>query len=68
MIPLGGQAPNVLRARMWALNTCGEPTEIESTIRVLTGVMLPPPLSGYMVVAKTNENSDDENVDGFGFD
>ena len=31
MIPLGGQAPHVLRAHMWALNTCGEPNEIELT-------------------------------------
>ena len=36
MISLGVQAPRVLRARMWALNTCGEPNEIELTIRVLT--------------------------------
>ena len=35
MISLGGQAPHVLRAHMWALNTCGEPNDIELTIRVL---------------------------------
>ena len=29
MISLGGQAPRVLRAHMWALNTCGEPNELE---------------------------------------
>ena len=27
---------------MWALNTCGEPNEIELTIRVLTGDFTPP--------------------------
>ena len=36
LILLGGQAPHVLRGHMWALNTCGEPNEIEMTIRVLT--------------------------------
>ena len=34
-VSLGGQAPHVLRAHTWALNTCGGPNEIESTIRVL---------------------------------
>ena len=32
LISLGGQAPHVLRAHMWALNTCGEPSEIELTV------------------------------------
>jgi hypothetical protein len=36
LISLGGQALRVLSAHMWALNTCGEPTKIELTIRVLT--------------------------------
>jgi len=36
LISLGGQAPHVPRAHMWALNTCGEPNEIELAIRVLT--------------------------------
>ena len=31
LISLRGQAPHVLRAHMWALNTCGEPNEIELT-------------------------------------
>ena len=35
MISLGGQAPHVLRAHIG--HTCGEPDEIELTIRVLTG-------------------------------
>ena len=39
LISLGGQAPHVLRAPMWALNTRGEPNEIELPIRVLTGYL-----------------------------
>ena len=31
LISLGGRAPRVLRAHMWALNTCGEPNDIELT-------------------------------------
>ena len=40
MISLGGQAPHVLRAHVWALNTCGEPNEIELAIRVLTSYFI----------------------------
>ena len=36
LVSLGGQTPHVLRAPMWALNTRGEPNEIELTVRVLT--------------------------------
>ena len=42
LISLGGQAPHVLRAHVWALNTRGEPNEIEWTIRVLTGCSTAP--------------------------
>ena len=31
LISLGGQAPHVLRAHMWALTSCGGPNEIELT-------------------------------------
>ena len=41
-ISLGGQAQHVLRAQMWALNTCGEPNEIELTAAHGL-VYLPPP-------------------------
>ena len=37
LISLGGQAPHLLRAHMWALRTCGGTNDIELTIRVLTG-------------------------------
>ena len=30
MVSVGGQAPHVLRAHVWALNACREPNEIES--------------------------------------
>ena len=36
LISLGGQAPHVLRAHMGVHRTCGEPNEINLTIRALT--------------------------------
>ena len=50
LIPLGGQAPHVLTARMGVHRTCGKPNEIEVTIRVGAHRLLYIPLSGQLGV------------------